>query len=129
MLCQVAIRAKRHMSGGGAAHLVPLNIEVELRGSLCHERPRAGCAPPSVFRDRGSRLELGGDHHRADDGAVQKRLGHVHGALWLRFTVANARRQSCGCRPSGVPSVLRAPTAADNSSPILISRTRLLHQR
>jgi hypothetical protein len=116
MLWQVAIRAKRHkVLERIITLLAPLDLMVDRRGSLCHERPCAGRAPLSVFRDRGSRLELGGDHHRVDGGAVQKRLGHVHRVLLLRCSVANTRRQSCGCRRSGVPPVLLAPAAADNN--------------
>ena len=50
--------------------LAPLDLMVDLRGSLCHERPCTARAPLSAFRGRGSRIELGGDHHRADGGAV-----------------------------------------------------------
>jgi len=71
MLAHMAGRAKRHQVLKKIITLLaPLDLMVDLRGSLCHERPRAGRAPLSVFRDRGSRLELGGDHHRADGGAV-----------------------------------------------------------
>jgi len=47
-------------------------------GSLCHERPSAGRAPLSVFRDQGTRMEPGGDPHPADGGVAPKRLAQVH---------------------------------------------------
>ena len=91
MLAHMAGRAKRHQVLKRIITLLaPLDLMVDLRGSLCHERPRAGRAPLSVFRDRGSRLELGGDHHRADGGAVQRRLDHVHRVL-LRILIGRTR--------------------------------------
>jgi hypothetical protein len=79
---QMAIRAKRHQVLERIITLLaPLDLTVDLRGSLCYERPRAGRAPLLVFRDRGLRLELGGDHHRANGGGGLRRLHHVHRGL------------------------------------------------
>ena len=91
MLAHMAGRAKRHQVLKKIITLLaPLDLMVDLRGSLCHERPRAGRVPLSVSCDRGSRLELGGDHHRADAGAVQRRLDHVHRVL-LRTLISRTR--------------------------------------
>jgi len=114
VLAQMAVRAKPHqVLEGIITALAPLDLMVDRRGSLCYETPCTDRTPLSVFRDRFRVLSLA-ETFTVRMTARPKSAWVVHDVLW-GCLVANTRRQSCGCRRSGVPSVLLAPVAADNS--------------